>query len=244
MKLAVIADIHANLEALQAVMAHLDAEKPDETVCLGDVIGYGASPAQCVEILMKRKIPTIHGNHERMLLDLTKSEVRKETAEAISYTLETLGADQLKWIQAMPTLLLHRSEFLLVHGSPRDPDEYCNSAEKYSANLKKMRATYGGIEFCFFGHTHFPLVASRDGIEETIHEHRTIRLRPREVYLINPGSVGQPRDGCWKASYGIYDSEASEMRFYRLEYDVETAKKRIKDAGLSSKLAARLTYGK
>lgn len=244
MRLAVLADIHANLEALEAVLAHLDGQRIDQIVCLGDVIGYNASPAECVRHMMARKVPTIRGNHERMVLGTREDSVRHETQDAVEYTQEALSVEELKWVEALPDQLIHESEYLLVHGSPREKDEYMNSAEKYAANLKKMRNTYGGLEICFFGHTHFPVVVSKDKIEEKIHEDRTIALKKREIYLVNPGSIGQPRDSCPKASYLVYDSEAHAVHIFRLPYDIDLAKKRIKTAGLDPKLAARLTYGK
>lgn len=244
MRLAVIADIHANLEALSAVQSHLDRQRVDQVVCLGDVIGYNASPSECVAHLMQGKVPTIRGNHERMILGKVGSDVRQETMDVIEFSQDLLSVEQMKWIESLPDHRIHMQEYLLVHGSPRDPDEYLTTPDKLKTALAKMRATFGGLEICFFGHTHSPIVFSKDEAVEKIHEDRKVPLKRRHLYMVNPGSVGQPRDGCPKASYAILDTDEYAAHFFRVPYDVEGAKRRIKEAGLSDKLAARLTYGK
>lgn len=244
MKYALITDIHANAEALRAVLAKIDELQPDEVHCLGDVVGYCAHPAECVDMLRERNIHSLAGNHDRYVAHGITDKIRPETEAVIEFTREALDDDQLKWLSGLEDQYVLEREYLLVHGSPRDRDEYMLTEVQWKRNLKEMKSTYFGLDVCFYGHTHYPTVITKGHYETSITEDKSFPLKVREVYLINPGSVGQPRDRCTKASFCIFDSEAMQVHFHRVEYDIEVTQKGILDAGLARKLADRLAHGR
>ncbi len=246
MKYGVISDIHANLEALKVVLAHLDEQKVDQIICLGDVIGYNADPKECIKVVRARALCTIQGNHERMVLGASLVGVRRETIEATEWTRRQLDDEEMRWIEALPEEMLCPVDdrILLVHGSPRDKDEYVLSPDAIRENLNELRRRFPKVKICFFGHSHYPMVIGAPEVHTRFHETRTIALNPDRVYLINPGSVGQPRDGCPLAAWAILDMDKSTITIYRKPYEIQATQKKMIDAGIDKRLAQRLEVGK
>jgi diadenosine tetraphosphatase ApaH/serine/threonine PP2A family protein phosphatase len=241
---AVISDIHGNLEALEAVLGDV----PDEVeriYCLGDVIGYGASPNECCDLVREREMPTISGNHDLAVTDLSTDLAwfNPVAAAAVEWTREQLTEENARFLRALPRTMQEEG-VLFVHGSVRDPDEYILDRTAARENLAILEKEYPGVRVCFFGHTHVKtVVPSPNGMSPGS---RTFDLGTDGPYLVNPGSVGQPRDGDTFASYVLVENapEGPCITYRRVEYDVEKAQTKIRAAGLPSMLADRLAYGR
>ena len=162
----------------------------------------------------------------------------------IHWTRDQLSTQYRDWLASLPDYHLYEGTFLLAHGSPRDPDEYIYKKDVVKGSLHHMEQYYKGVPICFFGHSHLPMLISRKRLETRFSETRTVDLDRNEVYLINPGSVGQPRDGVPKAAFGVLDLKRWRFTWVRLDYDFETTGQRIRDAGLDAGMATRLTRGK
>jgi diadenosine tetraphosphatase ApaH/serine/threonine PP2A family protein phosphatase len=235
-KVAVISDIHANWPALEAVMADLPVV--DDIVCLGDLVGYGGEPVRCLDFVRERGWLTLSGNHD---LACTDDDVlgwfNEDAATAIRWTIVQLGADRIDWLRALPPSQT-REGALLVHASPRSPVfEYVMDSESAAANLHQL-----GDGLCFHGHSHLPGVFSiDDGWVE--HDYRLGSMTLAGPALVNPGSVGQPRDRDPDASYGVWDVETGTFEFRRVAYDRAAAQRAILDAGLPDRFAHRLDFG-
>lgn len=242
---AVISDIHGNLEALEAVLEDVP-DGVEEIYCLGDVIGYGASPNECCESVRSYEMPVISGNHDLAVTDLSTDLAwfNPVAAAAIEWTREQLTPYNAEFLRTRPRMLQSK-ETLFVHGSVRDPDEYILNGAVASENLAVLTADYPNVQVCFFGHTHVKtVVPSPDGPSSGSHD--TLDLTSGGPYLVNPGSVGQPRDGDTFASYVLVENTQDETRIaYRfVEYDVEKAQDKIRAAGLPGMLADRLALGR
>lgn len=240
----IITDIHANLAALRAVLDALAREDVSAYLCMGDVVGYGPSPAEAIAELRKLPLQCIQGNHDRYTLGQTANEVRAATAEAIEYTRRVLCDDDMAFLRELPDEQLFDGRILLAHGSPRDPDEYIMSAEIAITNYKYFRAQYNGVSVCLFGHTHVPTIVGDGRVVREIEPGKAIRLKHLAPYLINPGSVGQPRDGNPDAAFAVLDLDEGTFTFHRVPYDVEDTYRRILEAGLQRHLGDRLRSGR
>ncbi|HLQ63077.1 MAG TPA: metallophosphoesterase family protein [Candidatus Acidoferrales bacterium] len=237
MKVAIISDLHANWQAFEAVLE--DLPKLDEVICLGDVVGYGADPIRCLDEVVERKWLTMVGNHDRACTDpAILAWFNDEAATVIRWTVEQLGKDRLDWLKGLPETRVKRG-VLLLHASPRDPIyEYVLDVGSARANLALLED-----KACFHGHTHLPgIFQHKDGA--VVHSYRLGLAPIKGPMLINPGSVGQPRDGVPEASYGIWDTEADRFEFRRLPYDVRSAQRAILKAGLPDRFAQRLEFGR
>ena len=242
---AVISDIHGNLEALEAVLEDVP-DGVEEIYCLGDVIGYGASPNECCESVRSYEMPVISGNHDLAVTDLSTDLAwfNPVAAAAIQWTRDQLTPDNAEFLRTRPRML-QSEETLFVHGSVRDPDEYILNGAVARENLAVLTADYPNVQVCFFGHTHVKtVVPSPDGPSSGSHD--ILDLSSGGPYLVNPGSVGQPRDGDTFASYVLTENTQDETRIaYRfVEYDVEKAQGKIRAAGLPGMLADRLALGR
>jgi predicted phosphodiesterase len=241
---AVISDIHGNLEALEAVLADVP-EGVDRIYCLGDVIGYGANPNECCDLVRERNMPVISGNHDLAVTDLsTNLAWFNPVAEAaVLWTRGQLTEENATFLLSRPRMMQERGA-LFVHGSVRDPDEYIINTSSARDNLALLQAEYPNVRVCFFGHTHVKAVApSPNG---SLVESGTMDLGTGGPYLVNPGSVGQPRDGDTFASYVLAEGEPDGAKIlYRfVEYDIEKAQAKIRAAGLPEVLADRLAAGR
>jgi predicted phosphodiesterase len=243
MRFGIISDVHANWQAMQTALARLDREGVDQIVCLGDVVGYGADPRPCVEEIMSRKICTIRGNHERYVVGEIEESLKPDTAKAIEYTREQLRNEHYVEIESWRNRLLHEGGFLMCHGSPRHKDEYVLTIDVVVASLRALQQEFPDTRVALHGHTHMTSLFAPGQVVKPIHKTQEIALDFAKVYLLNPGSVGQPRDRCPLASFLVLDFEKKTATYIREEYDVAGAQKRIREAGLAEKFAARLESG-
>ena len=238
--IAVISDIHGNLEALEAVLEDARREGVDSMVCLGDVVGYGADPNACMDRVDAEMRATVLGNHDAAARDLRHSENFNDVArEAIRWTQEHLSAENLERLNTLPfEHVEHGARF--VHASPDDPPAWHYILTEQEA-WNAFEACPERI--CFVGHSHVPLrVVLRGGRLEVVDD-LTLDVRSDVRALVNVGSVGQPRDGDWRASYALFDPESRRVVARRVEYDLEKASSKIVAAGLPEILARRLAQG-
>jgi len=232
MKYLVVSDIHSNLEAMQAVLKYAKKIGYDQILCAGDVVGYNANPNEVIDILRNEDTICIRGNHDREVVGgAWPEDFGGPAAEAVVWTQANIGPDHLAWLAALPVGPLDLDGFRLVHGSHRDEDEYLFGAEDLEGpeleNAPRMT---------FFGHTHHPIAFSGSTHTQTT---GTVELR-KKSWMINPGSVGQPRDGDSRTSFVIWDASKGTARFYRIPYDFKLTQKKILEAGLPAVLAIRL----
>jgi diadenosine tetraphosphatase ApaH/serine/threonine PP2A family protein phosphatase len=242
----ILSDIHANLEALEAVLDDAQGNY-DEVVCCGDLVGYNASPREAVEWARASGAVLVRGNHDRACAGLTDTaDFNKPARHAALWTRAELSEEDLDWLRNLPAGPALRDEYEVSHGSPADEDEYLVTGAEVEP-LERWIAR----PVCFAGHTHVQggwswqrgglVPLSRPGPQET---ERVLDLDPHYLYLINPGSVGQPRDRDPRAAYAVWDSEERLLRFRRVKYDVRSAQSRILEAGLPELLAERLALGR
>lgn len=240
MKIALFGDIHANWEAFEAVLADAEAQGCDSHVCLGDVVGYNADPVKCLEKVREMGIPVVKGNHDEDAGGEHSLEMMNPTAaEALQWTRDQLSAEQREWLARM-RMVRQVEDFTIVHSTLDQPNVWNYVTNKFDA---MSNFSYQFTQVCFHGHTHVPRVFVRGTrVQEVAPD--SIAIEPGMKYFINAGSVGQPRDGEWKASYCIYDMKNKIITFRRIEYDIETAQKKIEAAGLPQMLADRLAQGR
>jgi len=240
MRFAIFSDTHSNLEALEAVLADARERKCTHFVCLGDIVGYNANPHECVERIRELDCPTVKGNHdEQASLSLSTSDFNELAERAIQWTRDHLTEEDKQWLRELPLQKKVR-DFTIVHATLDTPAQW-----GYVFNNLDAAAsfTYQHTTACFFGHTHVPMVFIRDeGVRRERIDH--IRIEPTKKYMINMGSVGQPRDGNWRAAYCIYDIENNLVEQLRVKYDLAAAQKKIIKAGLPRLLAERLALGR
>lgn len=247
MRYLVISDIHANLEAFEAVMAAAQPLKYDKVLLLGDLVGYGADPNAICDLVRQMKPDAlIRGNHDKVGSGVESPEGFNAVARnAIKWTCDTLTRDNREWLAALPAGPLIVDDLIeICHGTPFDEDAYVFD------DLDALRAMYAARRpLCLFGHTHVQVghYLSRDqfGLATADDERPlTITLDDANRYLVNPGSVGQPRDGDPRAGFGMVDTARRDMTIYRVEYPIPKAQARILEEGLPEVLAQRLALGR
>ncbi len=240
MRFAIFSDIHANLEALEAVLADARQRKCTHFVCLGDVVGYNANPHECLERVRELDCPTVKGNHdEQASISRFPTDFNQLAERAIKWTRDKLTEKDKQWLRDLPFQKQVR-DFTIVHATLDTPEQW-----GYVFNNLDAAAsfTYQHTTICFFGHTHVPMVFIRDeGVRRELIDH--VRIEPTKKYFINVGSVGQPRDGNWRAAYCVYDVENNLVQQIRVKYDLATAQKKVIEAGLPRPLAERLAMGR
>jgi diadenosine tetraphosphatase ApaH/serine/threonine PP2A family protein phosphatase len=240
MRALVVADIHANLGAFQAVLRDAEAHGAIDAVwCLGDTVGYGAEPDACVELLRSYPHVAIAGNHDLAVLDLSlTADFNSSAAAAVHWTAEHLGDEAKQWLAGLPRVVVTADDFTLAHGSLVDPVwHYLVTNRDAEAHLGLQQTPYGLV-----GHSHFPLVFLEQGNGGDSFDDALALDGTR--FVANPGSTGQPRDGDPRAAYAIVDTEARLLRFHRTEYDIPATQRKILDAGLPEFLALRLALGR
>ena len=247
MRILLLSDIHSNLEALEACVAAAPAH--DLVVNLGDIVGYGASPNEVISRSRELGNLFVRGNHDKAAVGLLELRDFDPVAGlAALWTREHLSKDNAEWLRLLPSRPIHIESLpgvQFVHGSPRDEDEYVVSEEDAVLTFQDT-----SVPLTFLGHTHLQGGFSSDSSFRpqytTIGQQEVceLKLDVGAPYLINPGSVGQPRDGDWRAGFAIFDSEARVVSFYRVPYDVRKAQERIIAANLPQRLATRLSAGK
>jgi len=241
----VLSDIHANWEALEAVLEDA-AGRYDEIVCCGDLVGYGADPNRVVEWARRHVRAIVRGNHDKAAFDPEVIEwFSAGAAAAARWTRTELTAENLDFLRRLPKGPLLVGGFAILHGSPIDEDEYI--LDDWEA---QRLFGYLSAEINFFGHSHLQggFLLTPEGAEPIRaipagRDKPTLRLEPGPIFLINPGSVGQPRDHDPRAAYALYDEQRRCVSYHRVAYDVETAQRKIRLAGLPEGLAERLAYG-
>lgn len=238
---AILADVHGNLEALQAVLADCRREEARRLVFLGDAVGYGANPNECLSLLREMAELKVAGNHDYGAVGLTDIAYFNLPARlALEWTAGVLREEHRGFLRRLP-LVLETEGIALVHATLHRPGEwnYIFTADDAEESLREMR---GQAVLC--GHSHRPLVIVREKERRpSVREPGVFILGEGTQYLINSGSVGQPRDQDPLAAYGLYDDESREYRLKRVVYDIETAQEKILRAGLPPSLARRLSYG-
>jgi diadenosine tetraphosphatase ApaH/serine/threonine PP2A family protein phosphatase len=239
-RIAVLSDIHGNLEALEAVLAEVDRIGVDLLYSLGDIVGYGPNPAACVEIVRRRAAVSLTGNHDAAVAGLTPLGDFNEFARlALAWTVTSLDAGQIDYLRALP--YTHRApDLLLVHASPVEPERW-----HYIHGLADVGEDFAAFteRLCFVGHSHRPGAYAIDNNRGVARCGASTPLQPGLRYLVNAGSVGQPRDRDPRASYGIYDTGNECVEVRRVAYPVEKTQERMRSAGLPVFLIDRLGAG-
>ena len=240
MKYAIIADIHANLEALEVVLEDTKAQKCTHYACLGDVVGYNANPKECLDIVRSMNLPCVKGNHDEYCSTETNLEgFNPHAAEAIQWTRQQLTEEDRQWLRDLKYIRLVTS-FSIVHATLDGPQRWGYVFDKLAAAAS---FTYQNTAVCFFGHTHVPVAFIRDSVVRG-GTYSKFKIEPGRKYFINVGSVGQSRDGVPKATYVIYDMDEGSIELRRLDYDIAKTQAKIRAAGLPERLAERLALGK
>lgn len=242
MRTAVLSDIHANLEAFEAVLYHAQKQEVDDYVCLGDVVGYCANPNECIEILQSLPCPSLLGNHDAAVLNIPIN-MKQEGRKVINWTRENLSSASLAYLQQMEDVI-HRDKVLYCHSNPYRPRNWYYVSEKTYITSSFARSK---AKILFVGHTHVPIAITRRNffcVYVRSPEHATVvPIAERNRQIFNSGSIGQPRDGDSRASYLIYDSLKSQIEFYRISYNIGRAAEKILQAGLPEVFAQRLFSG-
>ncbi|AEU36272.1 metallophosphoesterase [Granulicella mallensis MP5ACTX8] len=246
LRFLILSDIHANGEALKAVHADAVTRGFDLTLCLGDVVGYGPDPNEAAAWVSTYADVVVRGNHDRACSNLSDYDSFHPLAQhSAAWTKEQLLPCHVEWLAQLPRGPLQVDNFDLVHGAPDDEDRYLFDAEEAAASLR-----HAAEQVTFFGHTHVQggFVSRRPTGSTAALRFQTVpaqlTLEEDSLYLLNPGSVGQPRDGDPRAAYCIYEAHTSVAYFYRVEYDIRTAQEKILAAGLPEELAYRLATGR
>ena len=246
MRYLILSDIHSNKEALGAVLSFVRRKPWDKAIFLGDLVGYGANPNQTIDMLRSlRPLAGIRGNHDKVCSGIEDGELFNRIAlEAAMWTRKKLTRANHQWLRSLPQgPMLVDDTFAISHGTPIDEDAYI-FGEIEALNV--FRNT--DFPVCFFGHSHFPVIfaLSPDAITTilTVAPSFKFKLKEGVRYLINPGSIGQPRDGNPLASFALYDSETRVITIHRIPYRVRTAQQKILKAGLPRPLADRLAIGR
>jgi len=245
-KLAIISDIHANSVALEQVLAAIDEQGVDMTICTGDVVGYGPRPKECVDHLREREIPCLLGNHDQyvtLLMDPRLERLREDIRVSVEWTQAQLPMEHLKWLAALPMRFdMEDLDFSFVHGAfgPK-PWLYCSSSKCFAVNF-----AHQDVPLAFCGHSHVPALGIYTGEDEEVSVKylRKATIPDAEKVMVNVGSVGQPRDKDPRAAFVLFTIESREVELVRVPYDIAETQKQIREAGLPDKAAARLEEGR
>lgn len=240
MRYAILSDIHGNLDALKAVLGASDRETVDAYVCLGDIVGYGPQPSECLHEIRKYAGTVVAGNHDLAVCEkLNLSNFNVLAREAILWTRGKLTADDNEFLSNLP--LEERLEgFHAVHGTLYAPELFDYVQTSYDAYLSMARMD---APLCVVGHSHVPVTfVQGDVIGYSLGE--AIKIAPDQKAIVNVGSVGQPRDKDPRACYAIYDTEKQTVRIRRVSYDIESVVAKIREAGLPAQLGERLRVGR
>lgn len=244
MKYVIFSDIHGNFEALEAVLIHCAPEDVGFYVCLGDVVGYGASPNECIErVRGLSESVCLRGNHDAAVTDPRERSFFHEVAlEGIAFTLGRLTEENREYLAQLPYVYSDHPRFIAVHASPWKPQAWEYVLDQIGA--ERAFGAMGTHRVAFIGHSHAPVIFTDDGQAERFLPGEPLMLDvQKQRYIINVGSVGQPRDGNPDASYAVYDDEVDSVRLFRVQYDREKAAEKILKAGLPPVLAERLLVG-
>jgi len=247
MKIAIFGDIHGNLEALKAVLQETWRLGVTHYACIGDVVGYNANPKECLDIVRNMEmLGIVKGNHDAYTSsDEDLSSFNAQAAQAVEWTKRQLSEADMDWLRKLPLkqhcyIQKYHVRFSLVHATLDNPDKWGYIFDRFMAETSMQ---YQWTPLCFFGHTHTPLAFDKSDltIGGTYDE---IKLMPNHKYLVNVGSVGQPRDRDPRAGFVTYDPEERIVQLHRVAYDIEACQKKIVAAGLPIRLSERLAVGR
>jgi len=239
-RIVVFSDIHANLQALKAVLKDIDDLKVDREYCCGDLVGYGAHPNECIELVRERDCPIVAGNHDHAALLKTDISYFNDVAKtAVLWTKEVLTPENTEFLDSLP-MTYQEGDFFFVHSSPKNPEEW-----NYILTMGDARMNFNFFKerFCFIGHSHQPFIIENEEGNLSCPDKPEIPLFDKRRYLINVGSVGQPRDRNPLASYAFCDLNENILQIRRVEYDLQSAQDAIISAGLPQELSERLGHG-
>ena len=247
MRYLVLTDIHANLEALETCLAEAGERRYEQTLVLGDLVGYGADPNAVVQRIRElQPVAMVRGNHDKVVFGMEQAEGFNTVAKmAAAWMLNELTPANRQWVAALPQGPHIVDDLIeICHGSPFDEDAYI-----FGEDDARLALSTAKRPLCLFGHTHFPVTfelvnGSFSSIGPAVEMESHLELKSGVRYLVNPGSVGQPRDGDPRAAYAIVDTDAKRVELFRLMYPVEVTQKKIVDAGLPEVLARRLGAGR
>lgn len=242
MRYGIFSDVHSNLEALEAVLAACGKESIDKYLCIGDVVGYASNPMECIEKVKQVAYFTVAGNHDWACVNLFSCDYFNPIArQAVVWTRQNFAREGAGFLESLK-LVYTNGDLTLVHGTLDNPQDFNYLIDGYAAEQ-----TFAELktDVCFVGHTHVPgiFVKEKDGVLSYL-EDGVCSMRPGNRYIVNSGSVGQPRDGNPKAAYCVYDTQTRELQIKRTSYDIELARKKILDAGLPKILGDRLLSGR
>lgn len=240
MRFAFLADIHSNLEAFQAVLASCEEQGVDRIYCLGDIVGYGANPKECIDLIKSNQIISVAGNHDWAVCDkIGRTDFNPAAQEAICWTRNILGHNEINFLKELPLTHLEES-FVMVHASLNKPRSFL-----YIHDIKDTADTFYLTQrpVCFIGHTHVPRIYAQTPTHVEYVQSQSAVLNPAYKYIVNAGSVGQPRDGNPAACYSILDAQVNQVEIHRVHYNVEEARRKILEAALPDALARRLLVG-
>lgn len=242
MRYAIFSDIHSNIEAFQAVVEAVEQKNADKRIFLGDVVGYGASPNECVNLVREWSDYVLGGNHDYAAVGKTDTSYFNQYAKAaIIWTTQNLSEENKLYLSSLPAI--GNDNFItFAHSSPFEPESW-----HYIGNINDARKNFYHFEgqLCFIGHSHQPVIVEKkeDGTVRGIKE-RTILLNEGSRYIVNDGSVGQPRDGNPNASFCIYDTDKKEVEIHRVSYDIESQQAKMRIANLPDYLINRIAIGR
>ncbi len=242
MTYAIISDIHGNLEALLSVVRYIESyrEKIDKVICLGDIVGYGADPAECIRITREVSDVILAGNHDFAVCEQTSIEDFNSYAkEAVMWSRSALNENEIIFLKSLP-LKYEEKDIDFVHSSLHRPESW-----RYLIRASDTHIDFQllGKKVLFVGHTHVPVIFEDDGENVKASSPSELSLNSLNKYIVNPGSVGQPRDRDPRASFAFFDTEKAHIKIVRIDYDIKKAQRKILDAGLPEILATRLGYG-
>lgn len=234
--IAIISDIHSNLEALQAALDYIDNHKIESIYCLGDIVGYGPNPNECIELIRKRCQVVLMGNHDYAAVGLANIEYFNEYAKMSTYwTIERLREENRSYLSNLPFSHQTNDSFF-VHASPSNPSFWYYVLSVQDAQMEMQSFDQ---RICFIGHSHVPVVFT----QENLYREVSFTFEPNEKYIVNVGSIGQPRDGNSNLCFAVMDEQKNSVEFVRLTYDLQKTYSKIIKAGLPLFLAERILKG-
>lgn len=240
MRIAILGDVHANLDALNAVIDATRKANVDEYYCVGDLVGYGAQPSECIKAIRDLNCATVAGNHDHAAIGRTAIEFFNPDAKlAVEWTRSRLSDEDRKYLESLP-LVIEREEFTIVHATRHTPEFF-----EYIQTIFDAQLSFDMLNtpVCFMGHSHVP-VNFLDTMPISYNMETKVKLTKGRRVLCNVGSVGQPRDGCPKAAWALFDLSKKQIELHRVEYDVAAAARKIIEAGLPRANAERLFLGR
>jgi putative phosphoesterase len=246
-RIAVISDIHGNLEALEAVFKAIEMDGVDYVIHLGDLVGYNASPRECLQLLQRKRAVSVLGNHDHAVLEPDSADNFNVLAfQALAYSIRQLSQQDRQYILGMPRTEVLWDRYLVCHGTPESLETYILNIFQAKRIFNLLNRHYSGIRVCFFGHTHIQHVWASDPRGKVLSppdSSDSLALEPEHLYLVNPGSVGQPRQKDNRARYVLFDTDREVLTFRAISYDIRKAQDKIRKARLPEYLALRLQDG-